>query len=92
MSYDKNKRDKLIEAAAWEFLKHGYHNTTLNNIAHAANIPLGNVYYYFKTKEELLQQAIIKWKLKVYKDYSYGTFRMSPEEVLVLDRKRDRHE
>ena len=32
--------------------------TTLADIAHAADVPLGNVYYYFKTKDELVDAVI----------------------------------
>ncbi|MHB1943006.1 MAG: TetR/AcrR family transcriptional regulator, partial [Acidiferrobacteraceae bacterium] len=31
----------------------GFHRTSLADIAKAADVPLGNVYYYFKTKEEI---------------------------------------
>jgi AcrR family transcriptional regulator len=36
----------------------GAEKTTLAEIAHAADVPVGNVYYYFKTKDELLQATI----------------------------------
>jgi AcrR family transcriptional regulator len=32
--------------------------TTIADIAHAADVPVGNVYYYFKTKDELVQAAL----------------------------------
>ena len=36
----------------------GVEKTTLADIAQAADVPVGNVYYYFKTKDELVQAAI----------------------------------
>lgn len=45
-----NKRTALMDSAFKLFLKQGYHVTTLSDIAHDANIPLGNVYYYYKSK------------------------------------------
>jgi AcrR family transcriptional regulator len=36
----------------------GVESTTLADIAHAADVPVGNVYYYFKTKDDLVQAAI----------------------------------
>jgi TetR/AcrR family transcriptional regulator, transcriptional repressor for nem operon len=36
----------------------GAEKTTLAEIALAADVPVGNVYYYFKTKDELLQATI----------------------------------
>lgn len=32
--------------------------TTIADIARAADVPLGNVYYYFKTKDQLVEAAI----------------------------------
>jgi AcrR family transcriptional regulator len=36
----------------------GAQATTLAEVAKAADVPAGNVYYYFKTKDELLQAAV----------------------------------
>jgi AcrR family transcriptional regulator len=36
----------------------GVEKTTLADIARAAEVPVGNVYYYFKTKDELIEAAI----------------------------------
>jgi TetR/AcrR family transcriptional regulator, transcriptional repressor for nem operon len=48
-----NKRELLTEAANKLFLKKGFNMTTLAEIALDANVPLGNVYYYFKTKTDI---------------------------------------
>ena len=62
-----NKRDRLIEAADKLVYLHGFNETTLADIAVRAGIPLGNLYYYFKTKEEL-GAAIIERRAKYYSD------------------------
>ena len=36
----------------------GVERTTLADIANAADVPVGNVYYYFKTKDQLVEAAI----------------------------------
>jgi AcrR family transcriptional regulator len=36
------------------FHEQGVHRTTLAEVAERADVPLGNVYYYFKSKDELL--------------------------------------
>jgi AcrR family transcriptional regulator len=46
--------------------EHGVEKTTLADIAAAADVPLGNVYYYFKTKDALVAAVI-----ESYQD-SYG--------------------
>ena len=48
-----DKRTRLIEAANKLVQQQGFNQTTLADIALEAKVPLGNVYYYFKTKEEI---------------------------------------
>ena len=48
-----DKRTRLIEAADKLVQLQGFSQTTLADIAKKADVPLGNVYYYFKTKEEI---------------------------------------
>jgi len=48
-----NKRDRLIQAAKDLIHKQGYNKTTLADIADNSGVPLGNVYYYFKTKDDI---------------------------------------
>lgn len=38
--------------------RQGVEKTTLADIAQAADVPVGNVYYYFKTKDQLVGAAI----------------------------------
>jgi TetR/AcrR family transcriptional regulator, transcriptional repressor for nem operon len=48
------KRERLIESARGLIHEQGVHRTTLAEVAERADVPLGNVYYYFKTKDELV--------------------------------------
>lgn len=52
------KRERLGAAAARVFHEQGVEKTTIADIAHAAEVPVGNVYYYFKTKDQLVRAAI----------------------------------
>ncbi|GAA2628095.1 MULTISPECIES: TetR/AcrR family transcriptional regulator [Streptomyces] len=52
------KRERLAAAAAEVLHAQGVAQTTLADIAQAAEVPVGNVYYYFKTKDELVEAAI----------------------------------
>ena len=54
----RGKRARLIEGARQALHVQGVENTTLADIAKAADVPVGNVYYYFKTKDELVEAAI----------------------------------
>jgi TetR/AcrR family transcriptional repressor of nem operon len=62
-----HKRDSLLEAADKLVHLQGFHETTLADIAAQAGVPLGNLYYYFKTKEEL-GSAIITRRANYYND------------------------
>ena len=52
------KRERLITAAIELLHQQGIERTTLADIAKAADVPVGNVYYYFKTKDELIAAVI----------------------------------
>lgn len=52
------KRERLIGAAALLLHQQGIERTTLADIAKAADVPAGNVYYYFKTKDEVIAAVI----------------------------------
>jgi AcrR family transcriptional regulator len=51
-------RQRIVEAANRLFYHKGYHQTSFSDVVAAANVPRGNIYYYFKTKDEILEAAI----------------------------------
>ncbi|MFE5207005.1 TetR/AcrR family transcriptional regulator [Streptomyces sp. NPDC056600] len=53
-----DKRRRLTTEAARILHRQGVERTTLADIARAADVPVGNVYYYFKTKDELVLAAL----------------------------------
>ncbi len=52
------KRDRLVDAAKTLFYQQGVTGTTLADIAGKAEVPLGNVYYHFRTKDALVEAVI----------------------------------
>jgi TetR/AcrR family transcriptional repressor of nem operon len=52
------KRERLIAAARGTIYRQGIEKTTLADIAAAAGVPLGNVYYYFKTKQDIVEAVV----------------------------------
>ncbi|RDI51073.1 TetR/AcrR family transcriptional regulator [Nocardia mexicana] len=52
------KRQRLMQAAAEVIHRQGAERTTIADIARTAEVPVGNVYYYFKTKDELVTAAL----------------------------------
>ena len=52
------KRERLVAAAAELLHEHGIERTTLAGIALAADVPAGNVYDYFKTKDDVIAAVV----------------------------------
>lgn len=48
-----NGHARLLQAAEKVTYRYGFDNAALSDIAKEARVPLGNIYYYFKTKEEI---------------------------------------
>jgi TetR/AcrR family transcriptional regulator, transcriptional repressor for nem operon len=78
-----DKRTRLIETAAKLAYGRGFRETSLADIAEAARVPVGNVYYYFKTKDELAE-AVVERRLEEFRaaraDWDRGS---SPKERLL---------
>src|SRR5437764_15104202 len=53
------KREAVIRAAAREFNRKGYHNTSLDDIAARLEVTKPTVYYYVTSKEQLLLQCFV---------------------------------
>ena len=47
-------RVEILKSAAAAFRRHGYHGATVEEIAAALHMKKGNLYYYFRNKEEIL--------------------------------------
>jgi AcrR family transcriptional regulator len=60
-----DKRTRLIETAMKLAYRNGFRETSLADIAEAARVPVGNVYYYFKTKDELAE-AVMERRLEEF--------------------------
>ena len=48
-------RARILESALALFRERGYEQTTMRGIAENAGVALGNAYYYFESKEHLIQ-------------------------------------
>jgi AcrR family transcriptional regulator len=66
----KNKRtnrDVVLQVATSLFLTQGYHTTSMDEIVAVSNVSKTNIYYYFKSKEELLS-AILDQLIQIYNE------------------------
>ncbi len=59
----EGNKEHIEEAAKKLFIKHGFHGTSMRLIAAQADVSLGNLYNYYKTKEDILESIINKYEL-----------------------------
>ncbi len=69
MPKKSDKKVRLLAAARELFYSQGFANTTLSNISKVSGVPLGNVYYYFKTKQDLVLAVIEQKVAKVESNF-----------------------
>jgi AcrR family transcriptional regulator len=55
-----DKRVRIVETAAKLVHEQGFNRTSLADIARESGVPLGNLYYYFKTKDAICEALIDK--------------------------------
>lgn len=55
---NSSTREHIIEAADMLFYQRGYDHTSFADIADKVKISRGNFYYYFKTKDDILEAVI----------------------------------
>jgi AcrR family transcriptional regulator len=68
----ERKRIEILRAAAAIFRRRGYHGASVDQIASALGMAPGNLYYYFRNKEEILYAC---------HDYSLGLILKELKEV-----------
>ena len=57
----EERRQELIQIAEQQFIQNGYEKTAVSDIVKKAKVAQGTFYYYFKTKEEILDSIIDKY-------------------------------
>lgn len=55
------RRNEILDKAAYLFEKNGYNRTTVNDILCEVNIAKGTFYYYFKSKEEVMDAILDRY-------------------------------
>ncbi|MCV7036024.1 TetR family transcriptional regulator [Mycobacterium heckeshornense] len=81
-------RARILDAAAHTLAAKGYAGTRLSDIAAAANTQAGSLYYYFPSREELVEEV-----LRVGQERTSGFVRRRvaalPDDASDLDRLRE---
>lgn len=67
-------RQSIENAAIDTFLEKGYLDTKMKNIADKANMSVGNIYIYFKNKEDLFYTVLPEYFADAFKNYNSNVF------------------
>ena len=86
------KRERLIEAAKAQFYQHGLSRTTLADIAERAQVPLGNVYYHFRTKDALVEAVIQAHLQELQSLFAQWELLSDPRQRLIALLKAERED
>ena len=78
----KQVRQAIVDSAYGLFSEHGYHSTTLQDVAELAGVGVSSLYSYFPSKLHLLYAVFEPW----HKD----AFEKLEKRVLALKSPRDR--
>ena len=78
-------RQRIVDAADRLFYSRGYNQTSFSDISDETGIPRGNFYYYFKTKEEILE-AVVESRVAIFRAMleQVETESSEPRERLLL--------
>lgn len=69
-------RSLILETALKLFTEKGYFNTSVHDIKKTANISIGSIYHYFKSKEEIaraLRSSVVEFLLEKFKQIDQET-------------------
>ncbi|KPV60060.1 hypothetical protein QJ48_07565 [Paenibacillus sp. A3] len=83
----QEKRKRLIDAAYKVFVKKGYLNASIKDIASEAGMTSGLVHYYFKNKEELLLSVQEEVQQRYQKQYDGQPDDAATPEAVLLEIK-----
>jgi AcrR family transcriptional regulator len=81
-----NTRDRIIEASAELFRRHGYTGTGLKQISQESGAPLGSLYHFFPGGKEEMTAEALRWSGHRYQVLVEAVFDNAPD---VLTGVRD---
>ena len=76
-----DNRTRLLQAAEKTAYLYGFASASIADIAKEAKVPVGNVYYYFKTKDEIAA-AIVDLRVSRFKKQLQDLEKESPKDRL----------
>lgn len=84
LSKSERTRARISEAATASFIERGYADTTMRMIAETAGVSVGNAYYYFPSKNHLVQDLYER----VQREHALAVRPLLDAERALVDRLR----
>lgn len=80
-----DKKTLILHYALEQFAEKGYHQATIQGIADAAGIAKSGIYFYFKSKEELVYAVFAQYQDRMLKSVIEADVRISahPKDALI---------
>lgn len=66
---DVQRRDRILDAAAVCFVRHGFHRTTMQDVAAEAGMSAGNLYRYFPSKDAMVEGLVERDRRMIRDDF-----------------------
>ena len=60
-----DKKERLVRAAVALFHRDGLNGPSIADIARDADVPVGNVFYHFRTKDDLVRAVVDHWAARI---------------------------
>ncbi|MGD9144568.1 MAG: TetR/AcrR family transcriptional regulator [Anaerolineae bacterium] len=82
----EERRSQILDAALTVFSQKGYHATNVSDVAAQAGVSQGTIYWYFESKEDLFQAALLSAFMDIGEE-SLGSVAMcttAAEKLLAL--------
>lgn len=92
---NNNKKQELLDVAYKLFITKGYENTSVDEIIAKVNIAKGTYYYYFDSKEQMLEEVInmmITKEVEVAKQVLNSNMKIQNKIVAIITSMRPNDE
>lgn len=78
----KNRKNEIIEGSMRLFAQYGYHSTSLNDVASKIGVTKATLYYYFRSKDEIMKAILERSMARMDKVLDLDKSTLSPQDKL----------